>query len=215
MLKMHPHPFIKMKKHEPDNFDYNQNKNPIKFNQNIINNRKKNNNEDDDEFRIIQFGDKYEFECLNKEYLNAKIEEGEDSLKLEIILNNTGTSQWPLNKVKLIANEQKNLKGEEIVLEPQKPCEKKKYIAIFNELKRYPAGKYNAGFIFEIDGKKYGDNIDINILIDEPKQKKILADFRNEYGLDEDTYSDEDLLKLLKKHNMNTAEAFSGLFGAD
>ena len=208
----HPHPFIKMKKHEPDNFYYNQNNNPINFSQNIINNRKKINNEED-EFKIIQFGDKYEFECLNKENLNAKIEVGQDSLKLEIILNNTGTSQWPLNKVKLIADEKKNLKGEEIVLEPQKPCEQKKYIAIFNDLKQYPAGKYKAGFIFEIDGKKYGDNIDINIIIEQSEKKKIIEDFRGEFSLDEDSYSDDALWDLLKRHNMDKAEAFSELFG--
>lgn len=76
---------------------------------------------------------------------------------------------------------------------------------------------------FEINGEKYGDEIDINIKINEKKKGndddvdddghlKQLKEFRKEYGLSEEEYSDEMLLDKLRKHNFNFAEAFASIF---
>ena len=237
----HPHAFIKLRKEETNNFNNNNNNfgniNNNNFNNNFgnmnmnnLNNKninnpypnfdnkkpnRSNNNKDDDEFRLIQFGEKYSFECVNKHDLKGQIEEGEDEIKYEIIIKNNGTSQWPLKGAKLLPNEEKNIKGEEIILDPLKPGEQKKYNAKFDELKRYPSGNYCAGFIFEINGKKIGDNIDLDILITERKEdenKNKIEDFRNEYSLGVDEYSDEQLLNVLKENNFDKGRAFSSLF---
>ena len=91
--------------------------------------------------------------------------EGKNEAELEVVLKNNGTTQWPMNKTKLIANDKKNLIGKNIELEPQNPDDIKKYIVNFNELKPYPPGDYTAGFFFEVDGKKYGDDIELDIII--------------------------------------------------
>ena len=137
---------------------------------------------------------------------------------MEIILKNNGTKQWPENKTKLIANEQKNLIGKNIELEPQNPNDIQKYITNINELKTYPPGDYTASFYFEVDGKKYGDDIELDIIIkdkggdEEEKYKLLVKEFRDEYTLSEELYSDEKLLQILKKHNFNVVEAFDSLF---
>ena len=63
--------------------------------------------------------------------------------------------------------------------------------------------------------KKIGDNIDLDILITERKEdenKNKIEDFRNEYSLGVDEYSDEQLLNVLKENNFDKGRAFSSLF---
>ena len=92
------------------------------------------------------------------------------------------------------------------------------------DLHVYPVGKYEAEMIFLVDGKKYGDEIDLNITI-EKKEGKIDDDsnaakvhaakvqsFRDTYGLSREDYPDEKLLELLQKHNYDFAKAFYALF---
>ena len=86
---------------------------------------------------------------------------------MEIALKNTGETQWPLNKAKLVFDQNKNIIGEDIILKPQKPGEEKNYKIVFDNLKLYPTGDYIAGLIFEINGKKYGENIILYISIKE------------------------------------------------
>ena len=206
-----------------NNFDQNNiqknnhnNNNQIK---NFNNNNIIKNNDDNNEFELFQFGEEYSFECLNNQNLKAELEQGYDMVSLKIILKNNGISQWPLENAKLIPDPQKNISGEDIILEPQIKGEEKEYEAYFRDLKHYPAGNYNAGYNFEINGKKYGDTININILIKEKKEnnndndyQNIINDFRNDLSLDKDEYSDEKLLKALKSNNFDKSAAFGSLF---
>ena len=108
------------------------------------------------------------------------------------------------------------------MLKPQKPEEQQKYLIKLEGLNVYSAGNVEGEMNFEINGEKYGDEIDINIKINEKKkgndddgddgQLKQIKEFRKEYGLSEEEYSDEMLLGLLRKHNFNFAEAFASIF---
>jgi hypothetical protein len=188
------------------------------FNFNINDFKKQNIGNNDNGFEFIKFGKEISYDCLNKDKLKIEIKEGQNEAELEVVLKNNGTTQWPMNKTKLIANDKKNLIGKNIELEPQNPDDIKKYIVNFNELKPYPPGDYTAGFFFEVDGKKYGDDIELDIIIkdkgddEEEKHKKLVQEFRDEYTLSEDAYSDEKLLQVLKEHNYNIVEAFTSLF---
>ena len=211
----HPHFFIKMAKYIQNNND----------NDNFIHeqfkNRKKNDDEDDNEFSIIKFGNKkdYSIEIINKDNLNPSIEEGKDNLNIKLIIKNNGAKQWPENGAKLVFNESKNLTARPIFLRPQKPEEQEEYEINMEDLHVYPVGKYEAEMIFQVDGKKYGDEIDLNITI-EKKEGKIDDDsnaakvqsFRDTYGLSREDYPDEKLLELLQKHNSDFPKAFAALF---
>ena len=161
----------------------------------------------------------YSIEIINKNNLNSSITEGEDKLDIEIIIKNNGFKQWPENGAKLVFNENKNLKAKPIFLRPQKPEEQQKYEINIEDLRVYTAGKYEAEMIFEVDGKQYGDEIDLNITIKE-KQKKIDDDnheneiqkFRKTFGLNNMDYPDEKLLVLLKKYNFDFPKVFAALF---
>jgi hypothetical protein len=211
----HPHLFIKMAKYIQNNND----------NGNFIleqfKKRKKNDDEDDNDFSIIKFGNKkdYSLEIINKHNLNPSITEGEDKLDIELIIKNNGSKQWPENAAKLVFNENKNLTGEPVFLRPQKPEEQQKYVVHMEDLHIYSAGKYEAEMNFEIDGKKYGDEIDLMITINEKKidndddnDKRQIQAFRDTFGLGINEYPDEKLLDVLKKNNMDFSKAFEALF---
>jgi len=191
----HPHPFIKIRKYELNNIieknqkkeinvktnsntNYNLNTIIIKneINLNIIDNQKNNKNNivDNNKNLINNQLDKenYSYECINKQQLHSQIEEDGDNPDMEIALKNTGETQWPLNKAKLVFDQNKNIIGEDIILKPQKPGEEKNYKIVFDNLKLYPTGDYIAGLIFEINGKKYGENIILYISIKEKIENK-------------------------------------------
>ena len=214
----HPHLFIKMAK-----FIKNLNNIPFNNNDNFIKEKfKKKQNEDDaNDFDIIKFGnkDEYSLEIINKHNLNPKIKEGDDKLKIELIIKNNGSKQWPENGARLVFDDNKNLTAKPIYLRPQKPEEQQKYEINMEDLHVYPAGKFEAEMNFEINGKQYGDEIDINVTIEEKEkdaddddEKIVIQKFRDTYGLDKDDYSDEVLLAKLKKFNFDLPKAFSALF---
>ena len=72
------------------------------------------------------------------------------------------------------------------------------------DLHVYLVGKYEAEMIFQVDGKQYGDEIDLNITIHEKKEKidddnqtAKIQSFRDTYGLNSKDYPDEKLLDLM------------------
>ena len=72
------------------------------------------------------------------------------------------------------------------------------------DLHVYLVGKYEAEMIFQVDGKQYGDEIDLNITIHEKKEKidddnqaAKIQSFRDTYGLNFKDYPDEKLLDLM------------------
>ena len=167
---------------------------------------KKNDDENDINFSIIKFGNKkdYSIEIINKHNIKPSITEGEGNLNIELIIKNKGAKQWPENAAKLFFNDSKNLTAWSIFLEPQKPEEQEKYEINMEDLHVYPVGKYEAEMIFQVDGKQYGDEIDLNITIHEKKEKidddsqaAKIKSFRDTYGLNSKDYPDEKLLDLM------------------
>ena len=162
----------------------------------------------------------YSFECLNKDKLKLEMKEGMENTNLNIVIKNNGTTQWPINGTRLIFNPEKNMIEENIELDPQKPGEVKTYKNIIKEIHSLPAGNYNAGLIFEINGKKYGEEIELKIVINEHEENEeindegqMIKEFRDKYNLDIETFPDEKLLDALIKCNLNYEETFSSLFG--
>ena len=174
--------------------------------------------ENDDDFKIENFGNEvtYSFNCINKDNLKSEFEEGNDSLLMEIILENDGKTPWPVNKTKLVFNKQKILIGEELILNPQKPGFTEQYIIIFKNLKEFLPANYTGGLFFEVDGKKYGDEIEVNLTIKEKeksKDKTIIDEFREEYKLSGDEFSDNKLLDTLQNFDFDKEKAFLNLLG--
>ena len=248
LSREHPHIFIKLESNKSNNYNYNTfiektQINEIKginninchLNDNINKCNKQFNNNiniiNTNQLEINQPDIQYSFECLNKQLLKAQIEEETDYLNMKIIIKNTGETQWPRNKAKLLFEQNKNIIGKDIILKPQKPGEQEKYKIDFENLKMYPAGNYTAGLIFEINGKKYGENIDIFISIKKKEDmnsndqknynenrkfnsidQKNINKFKKVYDLEKSEITDERIMEALKKNNNNFPHAFASLF---
>ena len=182
---------------------------------NILNDE--HNDNDDDDNNEDEENKEYSYECLNLNKLNKEISEGIDQVKIEIILKNNKNITWPKNNTKLVYDySSSNFVQDDLILDPQKSNEEKKYNLIIKELDQYPAGEYNIFLWFEVNGKHFGERIEFKIIIKEKdndnEEFKKVEDFRVQFNLfNKDDYPDAKLLDLLKKHNFNSELAFMEL----
>ena len=193
----HPHDFIRMRSSKTLVTIINKPKDGI-FDKKKINNQ-----------------EEYSFECLND--LRQPIEcKKQENAELNLRLRNNKGNTWPYKNTKLICSEDTDIKINPIFLGQQKLFEEQIYQIKF-DTKYYPEGNYKLNLLFEVNGKIYGKKIEIKILVKEEKKNdnimKIINDFREEYGLSKIDYTDEYLMKLLKKKNYDKVNAFQELFG--
>ena len=150
----------------------------------------------------------YSYECTNYyEILEKIIYEGTVEAKIEITLKNNGEEAWPINKTKLIYDKESYFMEKDILLRPQKPKEEGKYEIILKNLEQLNVGKYKCILSFVVGLKSlkfFGEKIVLTINVKE----KAIGEFRKEFGLLEEEYSDERILKILKENNFNFSKAF-------
>ena len=65
-------------------------------------------------------------------------------------LKNDGTLEWPEKTTKLIFDKNSNIKGDEIILKPQKAGEELKYEVLFNNLEKLDQGEYKSYMRFQL-----------------------------------------------------------------
>ena len=202
--KDHPHKFIKFRKEEGEKKPlFNESlpdKNLIQLNQNLIKERKQ-----------------FSYECINILSLSTNIYEGTNDAKIEFILKNNGNITWPEGS-KLIVDNKSDLRANEIMLKPQKPGEQQSYDAIFDALKEIKVGEYKSYLTFENSEDVFsGEKLTLKIIIKKKKNEieqniDKIRDFRDNYALSTEDYSDRKLLEILKKNNFNFDKAFESLF---
>ena len=141
---------------------------------------------------INDFND-YSFKCLSTN-LNFSIYKGTNELKFKLKLENNGSFPWPKNKTILSTDKSKsNIKIKEIILDPLNPGISCDFDALFRNMSQLSEGKYYSNLEFKVCGKKYGNNILINVEILEDKKKKyepVINVVRDEYLLDKNKASD-------------------------
>ena len=158
----------------------------------------------------------YSYECFNKDNLVLNLLEGTEKAEIEIQLRNNGNIVWNENtKLKII--EPSDIKIDDIKLNPQEPRETRYYTIQFKNLINFKIKEYTTRLVFCSDGKNYGDIIliKINILDENEFYGKKIDEFRKEYNLPYDPYSDEIIFNKLKDNNFNFFSKFYKLFHQD
>lgn len=162
---------------------------------------------------------KFSYECINVINLSAYIYQGTDEAKVSIILKNNCNQVWPKEDTKLVLDKDSKISIDDIVLHPQKPDEQNSYEICIKNLGSYPPGEYISYMLFQVNGKSFGDKLQIKIIVkakkkDEDIQKYIekINEFRSQFELEKSDYSDEKILNLLKSHNFDYEQSFSSLF---
>ena len=107
---------------------------------------------------------------------------------------------------KLISDEKSDIKITPILLENKQS--KIQPINIFCDFTSDKPETKHCILNFNVDGKNYGEQIDLTIHINED----LVQQFRKEFSLLEDDYPDEKLLNALKDNNNDIYKAFDSLF---
>ena len=159
------------------------------------------------------------FECSTFN-LAAYIYEGTEKSQIEIKLINNGTQDWPKNKTKLVFDQKSEIKHDDIKLKDQKVGEEVKYEVKFENLAKLKEGEYQSYARFVVNGTKYGEKLIFkNIIKKEDNQGNEvnkymdkIQEFREGYGLEENEYSNERILEVLKNNNFDFDQSFNDLF---
>ena len=154
----------------------------------------------------------------NKIEIEKYIYEGTESADIPIILKNTGLYTWPPRQTKLIFDKNSKLKGKDVELDSlDKNQEKKFYVKIVG-LSKLPPGEYETGVYLNIKGGNIGKLLKMKVVIIknniDPIEKHMgkVNQFRNEFGLPQKDYSDDELYDVLLSNDFIFEKAFACLF---
>jgi hypothetical protein len=162
----------------------------------------------------------YSYECINIVSLIIYLYKGTNEAQINIFLKNNGNEIWTINNTKLIFDEESDIKGEDIILGPQKPNEEKKYLIVFKNLEKYDIGEYKSYVWFYAEGETVGEKLTITINIKEDNAIKNeidkcmdkIKDFRESFSLPQDEISDETIIEKLKENDFDYEKTFNAIF---
>ena len=158
----------------------------------------------------------YSYECLTKE-LEFSVYQGTKNAKFNLNLKNNGDYPWPKENSFLICDAHLSDKiVEKIELEPLNPGYEYFASVYFDDLDELGPGKYNTYLDFNVKNKNFGEKILIILEILEKKVKPAydpkIAEFRNNFKIDEKTLSDEVIRDALNQNNNDIDKAFEYLY---
>ena len=156
----------------------------------------------------------YDYECLNLMSLQQVIYEGTESVEFELLLKNNGFSDWPPNQTKLIFDSKSQLNGKSVMLKSLGKNEQQKCIVKINDLEKLKEGEYDAFVSFNVNGVNYGNLLKLKVVIKKKEidpieeHKEEIENFRKEFNLDENEFSDKKLYDVLVENNFEPEKAF-------
>ena len=156
----------------------------------------------------------YDYECLNLMSLQQVIYEGTESVEFELLLKNNRFSDWPPNQTKLIFDSKSQLKGKSVMLKSLGKNEQQKCIVKINNLEKLKEGEYDAFVSFNVNGVNYGNLLKLKVVIKKKEidpieeHKEEIENFRKEFNLDENEFSDKKLYDVLVENNFEPEKAF-------
>ena len=198
------------------NNNWNNNNNNINNNHNILDLQEREERREEIEEREEK--KEYSYECTNNMNLVAYIYKGTDEAKIDLNLKNNGDNSWPMFS-KLVYDKDSIIRGNDIPLQSQDPGEEKNYEVNFKNLRNCPEGEHQAILWFFVNGNPCGEKLTLKVVI-RPKEKEEeneenmdkIKEFRENFGLSDQDYSDEQLLEKLKEADFNYERAFESLF---
>ena len=181
---------------EKSKLDYIDNKN------NEINNNNLNDISTKSQIKDNEFNN-YSYNCLTNN-LDFIISKGTKQFIFTMELENNGKDTWPENKTTLSTDISiSTITMKDIILEPLKPGLKTSINVIFNDIDMFQPGKYYSYLIFQVDGKKYGNKILVNIEVAtkndiKVKYNDVIVAFRDDTDIPKNIASDTQIgIKLL------------------
>ena len=161
--------------------------------------------------KLIEDNPKYSYECINKDKLVLIIKEGMEEGEIQIELKNNGDIPWNHDTQLKMVNPS-DIKIDDKTLKQQEPNEVNIYPIVFKELSYLKIKEYFTRLAFCSGGKTYGDIIIIKINIISEIEFQKINEFRKEFNLPVENYSDEKILNGLKNNNFNFESTIESWF---
>ena len=154
----------------------------------------------------------YSYECLTKK-LQAYIHQGTNETSISIILKNNNINQWPKNKTYLKVDKNKSdIDCDNILLKDAKQEEQETYEIHFKNLSQKSPQEYKVYLDFIVDGKKFGEQLCLSVIIKQRNDKEMIKNFKNKYKFKDGMFSDEIILKKLKENKYDFETTFFKLY---
>ena len=161
--------------------------------------------------------DIYSYECLTK-HLYVRGVKGIKELFIDITINNSGKLDWPKDNIFLKSdNEYSQIPSKEIKIISLKTGWTSEERIVFNNLENKLPGLYKSYIYLNINGRKYGKPIIIQVeILENEEEKKInnlINKMRKEYQIPPNEINDEKKKNALINNNFDVIKAFEYLFG--
>ena len=167
--------------------------------------------------KFIKEEELYSYECLT-ESLYVRGVKGIKELFIDIVINNNGKLDWPKDDIFLKSDDKySQIPSKEIKIISLKTGWESEERIVFNNLENKLPGIYKSYIYLNINGRKYGKPMIIEIEILENEEEKRINNsinkMRNEYQIPPNEISDEQLKNALIKNDFDSKKAFQYLFG--
>ena len=177
----------------------------------------KENKEKENLNKFIKEEELYSYECLT-ESLYVRGVKGIKELFIDIVINNNGKLDWPKDDIFLKSDDKySQIPSKEIKIISLKTGWESEERIVFNNLENKLPGIYKSYIYLNINGRKYGKPMIIEIEILENEEEKRINNsinkMRNEYQIPQNEISDEQLKNALIKNDFDSKKAFQFLFG--
>ena len=177
----------------------------------------KENKEKENLNKFIKEEELYSYECLT-ESLYVRGVKGIKELFIDIVINNNGKLDWPKDDIFLKSDDKySQIPSKEIKIISLKTGWESEERIVFNNLEDKLPGIYKSYIYLNINGRKYGKPMIIEIEILENEEEKRINNsinkMRNEYQIPPNEISDEQLKNALIKNDFDSKKAFQYLFG--
>lgn len=158
----------------------------------------------------------YSYQCLTQD-LKFAVYQGAKNERFNLELKNNGDFPWPRDKTFLICDTNiSSIFVDKIKLEALNPNDKYFVSVYFNNLEQLKPGKYKTYLDFNANNKNFGNKILIVLEILEKIIKFAydpkIAEFRNNFKIDEKTLSDEVIKAALESNNNDIFKAFQSIY---
>ena len=176
----------------------------------------KENKEKENLNKFIKEEELYSYECLT-ESLYVRGVKGIKELFIDIVINNNGKLDWPKDDIFLKSDDKySQIPSKEIKIISLKTGWESEERIVFNNLENKLPGIYKSYIYLNINGRKYGKPMIIEIEILENEEEKRINNsinkMRNEYQIPPNEISDEQLKNALIKNDFDSKKAFQYLF---
>ena len=198
-----------------DNGENNEEKRKISESFNLF---EENKTKNDNNFTNIENQEEqYSLECLT-ENLHIKGIRGVNELSIIIKIRNNGKLDWPKNSSIFLKNEKNfaQISAEEIKIISLKSGMVSDERIIYKYLQNLEPKIYYSYIVLNINGKNYGDPIEIKVEIaeneEEKKMNNLINKMRIEYEIPEKEMNNEVIRKALIQSNFDITKAFEYLY---